>query len=81
MADTLIGLDYLFEGGAAPACTESCDSNDDSLFDISDAIYSLLHLFANGPAPGAPFPECGVDPQPLSGFGCETLNCTAVVGG
>ena len=81
MADTLFGLDYLFEGGTTPACTESCDSNDDSLFDISDAIYSLLHLFADGPAPSAPFPECGVDPQPLSGFGCETLNCTAVVGG
>lgn len=39
------------------------DANDDGKLDLSDAVFTLAHLFQGGAAPPAPGPEtCGVDP-------------------
>jgi hypothetical protein len=52
-------------------CREACEVNGDAQVDIADMVYTLSYLFIAGPPPGAPFPECGEDPDPASGFGCE----------
>ena len=67
--DALAGLDYLF-GGATVACLDAVDANDDGGLDVSDPIFTLHFLFADGAPPAPPFPLCGVDPT-IDGIGCE----------
>jgi hypothetical protein len=75
LSDAVFNLGMLFrEEGVAP-CREACDSNGDSLNDISDAIHLLMYLFLGGRAPPAPFPGCGEDPDPDASLGCEMLTC------
>ncbi len=38
------------------------DVNDDSTVNLTDAVHLLSFLFSAGPAPSAPFAECGRDP-------------------
>lgn len=40
-------------GGTTPAAFENGDVNGDGLIDISDAVYLLIHMFSDGPAPVA----------------------------
>ena len=80
ISDGVYILNYLFLGGAAPACLESADSNNDGMVDISDAAYLLNWLFLGGPPPAAPGPPpmpCGLDPDgPWSErhLGCESYD-------
>ncbi len=46
--------------------------NDDGSLSLVDVIYILSYLFTSGPAPLAPFPDCGEDPTPADTFGCES---------
>ena len=65
LADGIAIFVMLFQGGAAPGCPDSADSNDDAAIDISDGIYILLFLFGGGGAPPAPGPfDCGLDGTP-----------------
>ncbi len=71
IADAINSLFYTFgiPGGISP-CDDASDVNDDGSHpDISDAIYLLNYLLLGGPAPGAPFPACGIDPT-LDTLGC-----------
>jgi hypothetical protein len=63
IADPVRTLDALFRGGAELACAAAADCNGDRAVDISDAVYALGFLFLGGRAPGAPFPDCGFDPE------------------
>ena len=57
-------------------CREACETNGDAQIDIADMVYTLSYLFISGPPPGAPFPDCGPDPEPETGFGCDAgANC------
>ncbi len=69
ISDAIESLTLLFVGGVTN-CVNACDTNDDEGFDISDPIYSLAALFTSGPAPLAPYPNCGDDPTG------GTLACT-----
>ena len=51
-------------------CREACDVNGDLQVDVADMISIVSYLFAGGAAPAAPFPECGVDPDPATSLGC-----------
>ena len=56
--------------GPAPTCYDAADSDDNGNVNLTDAVYSLNHLFVQGPplpSPGAT--ECGEDPTP------DTLPC------
>ena len=55
---------YLFFGGPWISCAVAADANDDASADVSDVIFLLLHLFAGGAPPGAPYPDCGPDATP-----------------
>jgi hypothetical protein len=57
----------------APGCVAVTNSNGDGCTDISDAVYLLGHLFLGGPAPVAPFPDCGPGLLPVDQtLGCQT---------
>jgi hypothetical protein len=64
ISDAVFVLNYLFLGGAEPACLKSADANDSggSAPDLSDPVYLLNFLFLGGPEPPAPFHDCGTDP-------------------
>jgi hypothetical protein len=75
ISDAIFHLGYLFGGKEPSDCPESCDANGDAEEDLSDAVYLLAHLFAGGPAPAAPFPDCGLDPEPAASLGCARAGC------
>ena len=61
LTDGVAILQYLFQGGAAPACEDAADVDDDGQVILTDAVYLLNFLFAQGVEPPAPFPEPGAD--------------------
>jgi hypothetical protein len=72
LTDAVSVLDWLFRGGAEPACLEAADINGSLGVNIADAVYLLQALFIGGPEPPAPFPECGSVPVAL---GCDASAC------
>ncbi|MEM7168372.1 MAG: carboxypeptidase regulatory-like domain-containing protein [Planctomycetota bacterium] len=70
--DPVALLEYLFlDPLSQPACHDAADSNDTGSLNLTDAVYTLLHLFVPGsPAPPSPgVALCGVDPTP------DALSC------
>ena len=53
-----------------PSCLDSVDANDSGQVDLSDPIYLLIHLFADGGAPPEPHLACGADAT-ADVLGCE----------
>jgi glucose/arabinose dehydrogenase len=76
VSDVVFGLDQLFGGEQAGelSCLDSLDANDDGGVDVSDSAYTLNFLFGLGPAPEAPFAECGADPTE-DALDCELSTC------
>jgi hypothetical protein len=72
ITDAVSVLDWLFRGGAEPACLEAADANASLGVNIADAVYLLQALFIGGPEPPAPYPECGSAPVAL---GCDVSAC------
>ena len=64
IADGIWMLNDLFQGGPHNDCNGANDANSSGTFDASDAIYIFNHQFLNGPAPAAPYPDCGGDADP-----------------
>ncbi len=71
-----------FAGGFSAPCRAACDVNGDGTTGgVTDAVALLGYSFLRGPAPVAPFPECG--PGELatdSVLGCEQPNVCSVEG-
>ncbi|MDE0959286.1 MAG: hypothetical protein OSB09_00735 [Planctomycetota bacterium] len=70
LADAIFTATWIYAGGTAPDCRDSCDANDDGQLDISDPIFTLLHLFTGTAAPPAPYPTSGPDPTFLDQIDC-----------
>ena len=64
LSDAAFLLEFLFLGGARPACEDAADANDDGQLDTSDAVWTLGFLFLGTAPPHAPFPEPGLEPTP-----------------
>ena len=64
MADAIVSLNYQFQGADTPGCLSALDTNDDGGVDVSDPVYSFMHLFGMGDPPDFPFPDCGEDLTP-----------------
>jgi hypothetical protein len=72
ISDAIHELNWLFLGGPFPCCLEAADLDDDAEIDVSDAVFLLFWRFDGAEPPPAPGPlECGPDPQPGAGLGCE----------
>lgn len=69
--DPLITLCHLFLGQCDVRCRDAADSNDDGTLNLADPIFSLNHLYAEGPQPPAPYPAKGADPSN------DSLTCAA----
>ena len=71
IADALFLLVHLFDPTVNDyPCLEACEVNGDASVDIADPVTLLTYLFAAGAPPGAPFPDCGPDPEPETAFEC-----------
>ncbi|MGE4619708.1 MAG: hypothetical protein AAEJ04_07870 [Planctomycetota bacterium] len=71
IADGISVLQYLFQGGTAPGCLDSCDLDDNGEISVGDAVWIFSYQFAGGAAPLAPFPNLGIDPTTGDGIGCD----------
>ena len=71
LTDAVYTLNYLFLGGAVPACLDAADADDSEEVQLTDAIYTLGFLFSGGAPPPAPYPDCGEDPT------AEGLDCAS----
>jgi hypothetical protein len=69
LSDAVTSLRVLF-GVESSSCLESLDIDEDTQLTLADPLRILDHLFGDGPAPGAPFPDLGPDPDPANGFPC-----------
>ncbi|MBI4604781.1 MAG: alpha amylase C-terminal domain-containing protein [Planctomycetes bacterium] len=68
LTDAVHALRVLFKGAAIGSCPAAYDANADGTFDVSDAVFTVLHLFGGGRPPQAPWPDCGPNPGSLA---CE----------
>jgi hypothetical protein len=59
ISDPIATLLYLFNGDPA-RCALAMDVDASGQVTITDAVRLLDHLFVDGPAPGPPYPACGV---------------------
>lgn len=78
LTDAIVLLQYSFVSGAKPPCLAACDADGSGNAGgaVADAIYLLHFMFFGGPAPPAPYPVCGLDPEPPAhDEGCETPSC------
>ena len=75
ITDPIYLIDRLFD--TLPySCVEACDANDDAGVNVADVVYSLGTLFVGTPPPPAPYPECGLDPDPGTRLPCDAIpNC------
>ena len=69
ITDSINILNFLFTGGAAPACMDAADPADLGRVDISAAVFLLNFLFQGGEAPAQPHPYPGLD------VGEDDLDC------
>ncbi len=69
ITDAVFTINFLFLGGAEPACRKSLDADDSGVIDVTDAVFWLNYLFLAGAAPSSPFPACGRDTTE-DGLGC-----------
>lgn len=73
LVDGLLVLNFQFQGGPPPPCMEAADADSNATINgLVDGLYTLAHQFTGGPPPPAPFPLCGVDPDPAMSLGCNT---------
>ena len=71
LSDAVCALNWLFRETAMPGCIAALNTNGDADVNITDAVSLLNFLFAGGPAPVAPFPDCG----PAAFEADEVLRC------
>ena len=76
LSDAVCVLNWLFAGDGRPGCVAATNANGDDTGNITDAAYLLNHLFAGGPAPVAPFLECGPGTLPAD----QELGCANPAG-
>lgn len=76
LVDSLASLAFQFQGGPAPDCIEAADADGNGVYSgLVDPLYALQFQFQGGPPPPAPFPDCGLDPDPGTSLGCDAHGC------
>ena len=78
IADAVRLLLGLFRGiDLGEGCPRACDTDDDGVLAVDDAIGLLLYLFSQGAPPVRPFRRCGLDstPDDLSCGGGGSRHC------
>ena len=73
LLEAIFILEWGFAGGPAPPCREGADvDNSGEIFPLLDALEILYFTFGSTEPPDDPGPyECGPDPEPEEGLGCD----------
>ena len=77
ISDPIFLLQELFQGNSfdcPPACNFNGVEDAGVLLGVADAIYLFDYLFSGGPAPSAPFPDCGPATQEFEFDLCESFS-------
>lgn len=74
MADGIFLIGFFFVGGPESSCPASCDTDANGNLEIDDAIATFNFLFAGGPPPVGPFPDCG-NRDGVTIDNCAAANC------
>ena len=62
--------------GRVSPCLEAADvDGDGTVMALFDGLSLLSHGFLGGPTPSAPYPLCGIDPNPMTSLGCGIAGC------
>ncbi len=75
IGDAVFELNMLFGLSVQSSCMSACDANGDGSFNIADPLFTLTFLFALGPPPPAPFPNCGCDGNCPALIDCASGAC------
>jgi len=79
ISDAVSTLNFLFGGkGVTHICKNAMDADDSGDINVTDPILILNHLFRGGSPPPAPYPSCGLDPDPPGdprNLGCFDFTC------
>ena len=51
ISDVMYLVDFMFQAGPDPACSEEADVNGDASLDISDLMHLIDYAFRSGPPP------------------------------
>ena len=74
ISDAVFILLGLFTAAPGAQCERSADTDSSEVLDVTDAVFLLNFLFLGGPAPGQPFPTCGLAPTtPENALSCESF--------
>ena len=52
-------------------CEDAGDVDNDESIDMTDSVMLLNHIYLSGPAPAAPYPTRGLDPDAAAPLGCD----------
>ena len=75
IGDSVLILNWLFQGTPEPTCVAAADASADGRVDISDPIWILVWLFMGGAPPPEPG-ECEISENPGDiTLGCESWFC------
>ena len=72
IADVVLILNFVSTTGMVPPCMVAADFNGDGALDVADGAYAVAFLSMGGAPPPLPFPDCGFEPEPVSGLDCAT---------
>lgn len=59
LTDGIFLLKWLFAQGTVGSCSEAADADASGQLTLADPSFLFQYLFVSGPAPAAPFPQCG----------------------
>ena len=77
ITDGVFTLNFLFQGGPQPTCSDAADSDDSGTLNISDGVFLFNYLFLGGSPPPPPGPaDCGPDPT-AKALPVDPLDCGA----
>ena len=74
ISDAVAVLYHLFVGRDLP-CLDAADVDSSGSLEITDPICLLGFLFLGEPAPGSPFPACGLAGDDIKSVGCAAPYC------
>lgn len=74
VSDVVVYAAYWNNGPNVP-CRDAADLDSDNDLGEDDLAYLISFLYGGGPAPGAPWPGCGADPDDDVVMDCEWHSC------
>jgi hypothetical protein len=76
ISDGVFIVNHLFLGNPKDVpCRDALDTDNDGILVVTDTIFFLNYLFLGGSVPPEPFPDCGIELDPIDDLGCDEPQC------